>query len=300
MKEQMVKFVKQLQNEICDALEQVDGKAKFKEDSWERPGGGGGWSRVIENGNVLEKGGVNVSVVEGEMPEAMKKKFKVDGSHFFATGISLVIHPTNPHCPTSHANWRYFEMSDAQGNVFDSWFGGGLDLTPYYLYENDAIYWHKVCKETCDQHHPELYGKYKQWCDEYFYNSHRGEERGIGGLFFDYLRDGDMGLSKEEWFAFVQDVGNSYTKAYCPILEKRKDMDFTDQEKYWQEIRRGRYVEFNLIHDRGTLFGLKTNGRTESILMSLPPTVRWDYDFKPFGEREQELVDVLEQPKNWI
>ena len=296
----MVNYVKALQNQICTAIEDIDGKAKFKEDSWERPGGGGGQSRVIENGNVIEKGGVNISVVEGEMPESMLQKFKVKGAEFFATGISLVIHPKNPHCPTSHANWRYFEMYSPNGETIDAWFGGGLDLTPYYLYEEDCRHWHKVCKSACDNHKENLYTDYKNWCDRYFYNEHREEARGVGGLFFDYLRDGEEGFNLNQWFSFIQEVGNSFVDAYIPILEKRKDHSFTENERYWQQIRRGRYVEFNLIHDRGTLFGLKTKGRIESILMSLPPTVRWDYDFQPFGEREKELIKTLEEPKSWV
>lgn len=299
MKKKMIAYVKGLQNTICNALEEVDGSAKFVEDAWERPGGGGGWSRVIQNGSVIEKGGVNVSVVEGKMPEVMQQKFGVEGASFFATGISLVIHPKNPHCPTSHANWRYFEMYDKSGEKIDAWFGGGLDLTPYYINENDCQHWHNVCKVACDEHGEDLYSAYKKWCDEYFFNHHRGEARGIGGLFYDYLRDGDQGKTHDQWYAFQQSIGNSYVDAYIPILEKNKDKAYTEQEKYWQEIRRGRYVEFNLIHDRGTLFGLKTNGRIESILMSLPPTVRWDYMFEPFGDKEQELINTLTEPKNW-
>lgn len=300
MKARMENYVRDLQNKICNALEQVDGKAKFIEDTWERPGGGGGWSRVIENGNVIEKGGVNVSVVHGEMPQLMQKKFGVEGASFYATGISLVIHPKNPHCPTSHANWRYFEMYNQDGEKMDAWFGGGLDMTPYYVNEQDCKHWHLTCKAACDQHGEQLYPEYKKWCDEYFHNHHRGEARGIGGLFYDYLREGDKEKTHEEWFAFQQEIGNSFINAYIPILEKNKEIPFTEKEKYWQEIRRGRYVEFNLIHDRGTLFGLKTNGRIESILMSLPPTVRWDYMFEPAGDKEQALIDLLTSPKEWV
>lgn len=300
MKAEMVSFVKDLQNQICIGLEQLDGKETFKEDTWTRPGGGGGWSRIITNGAVIEKGGVNVSEVHGELPELMRKKLGVEEANFFATGISLVIHPINPHCPTSHANWRYFEMYDSNGEVGDAWFGGGLDLTPYYLYEEDAKHWHQTCKSACDIHSDSFYPKFKKHCDEYFWNSHRAEARGVGGLFFDYLKDGKEDRSLPEWFEFVKQVGTSFLDAYIPILEKRKEIDFTEEEQYWQQIRRGRYVEFNLIHDRGTLFGLKTNGRIESILMSLPPTVRWDYDFTPFGSREEDLISVLKSPKDWI
>ncbi len=299
MKDKMVDLVQSLQNKICFALEQVDGKATFTEDNWQRPGGGGGWSRVLTNGHVLEKAGVNVSVVEGELPQVMQEKFNVSGAQFFATGVSLVIHPENPHCPTSHANWRYFELYDENGAFQDAWFGGGLDLTPYYIDEEDVIHWHSVCKAACDPFGLQLYPKFKTWCDEYFYNAHRNEARGVGGLFFDYLRAGDYDLSAEQWFDFVSAIGHCYTEAYVPILEKNKAKAFSEQEKYWQQIRRGRYVEFNLIHDRGTMFGLKTKGRTESILMSLPPTVRWDYDFQPSNDQESKLVNILEHPRDW-
>ncbi len=300
MKEEMIALVKQLQQDICQALEQIDGQATFKEDAWERPGGGGGWSRVIQNGGLIEKGGVNVSIVTGELPQAMQQKFNVDKAQFFATGVSLVIHPNNPHCPTSHANWRYFELYDDEGQVTDAWFGGGLDLTPYYIVDEDVIHWHQVCKTACDAFDVTLYPKFKKWCDDYFYNTHRQEARGVGGLFFDYLRDGDDGFSLEQWFQFVSNIGHAYLSAYLPILEKHKDDNYSESQRYWQEIRRGRYVEFNLIHDRGTLFGLKTNGRTESILMSLPPMVRWDYDFEARNEAEAYLIEVLKNPRNWV
>ncbi|MBX2845730.1 MAG: oxygen-dependent coproporphyrinogen oxidase [Saprospiraceae bacterium] len=300
MKERFVSYIHELQNTICAELERIDGKAKFVEDAWERPGGGGGKTRVITNGNVLEKGGVNTSIVHGQLPELMKQKFGVEEANFFACGISLVLHPKNPFAPTSHANWRYFEMYNAEGKKIDAWFGGGLDLTPYYLFEEDAQHWHQVCKNACDKHHSDFYTNYKKWCDDYFHNSHRNEARGIGGLFFDYLKDGNDGLSHDQWYDFVTEVGDSFLPAYLPILEKRKDLPFNAQNRYWQEIRRGRYVEFNLIHDRGTLFGLKTNGRIESILMSLPPQVRWDYNLKAFGPEEEKLMNVLVAPKEWI
>lgn len=300
IKSRMVAFVKQLQNTICNALEKADGKERFQEDQWKREEGGGGFSRILEKGDVFEKAGVNISEVYGKLPEAMRKTFGVEDANFFATGISLVVHPYNPHCPTSHANWRYFEMYDKNDETIDAWFGGGLDLTPHYIYEEDVKHWHSVCKKACAINEENLYQEYKEECDKYFFNSHRGEARGIGGLFFDYLRHGDKGFSHEQWFQFVQDTGNSFHEAYLPIIEKHKNQPFSEQEKYWQEIRRGRYVEFNLIHDRGTLFGLKTNGRIESIFMSLPPTVRWDYDFQPLGKEEEKLLEVLRNPKEWV
>lgn len=299
MRNKFYNYIQQLQDTICSGLEQIDGKAVFKQDLWERKEGGGGRTRVIENGNVFEKGGVNISAVHGKLPQTMQNYFGVKEADFFACGLSLVLHPKNPFVPTVHANWRYFEMYDAAGNVMQSWFGGGQDLTPYYLFEEDAKHFHSVCKEACDKHNPEFYPKYKKQCDDYFWNAHRGEARGIGGLFFDYLKPNDN-QTAEDWYNFVTEVGNSFLKAYLPIVEKRKNMSYTSANRDWQEIRRGRYVEFNLIHDKGTLFGLKTNGRIESILMSLPPHVQWVYDHKPEpGSEEEKLVHVLEHPREW-
>lgn len=299
MRNKFYNYIQQLQDTICSSLEQTDGKAVFKQDLWERKEGGGGRTRVIENGNVFEKGGVNISAVHGKLPQTMQNYFGVKEADFFACGLSLVLHPKNPFVPTVHANWRYFEMYDAAGNVMQSWFGGGQDLTPYYLFEEDAKHFHSVCKEACDKHNPEFYPKYKKQCDDYFWNAHRGEARGIGGLFFDYLKPNDN-QTAEDWYNFVTEVGNSFLKAYLPIVEKRKNMSYTSANRDWQEIRRGRYVEFNLIHDKGTLFGLKTNGRIESILMSLPPHVQWVYDHKPEpGSEEEKLVHVLEHPREW-
>lgn len=299
MRNKFYNYIQQLQDTICFGLEQTDGKAVFKQDLWERKEGGGGRTRVIENGNVFEKGGVNISAVHGKLPQTMQNYFGVKEADFFACGLSLVLHPKNPFVPTVHANWRYFEMYDAAGNVMQSWFGGGQDLTPYYLFEEDAKHFHSVCKEACDKHNPEFYPKYKKQCDDYFWNAHRGEARGIGGLFFDYLKPNDN-QTAEDWYNFVTEVGNSFLKAYLPIVEKRKNMSYTSANRDWQEIRRGRYVEFNLIHDKGTLFGLKTNGRIESILMSLPPHVQWVYDHKPEpGSEEEKLVHVLEHPREW-
>ncbi len=300
MKQKFYKYIQDLQDTITSKLEAIDSKAKFREDNWERPEGGGGITRVIENGNVFEKGGVNISAVFGELPETMRKHFGVKQANFYACGLSLVLHPKNPMVPTVHANWRYFEMYDGGGNMVDSWFGGGQDLTPFYLFEDDAKHFHQVCKTACDKHDTGFYPKYKKSCDEYFYNSHRNEARGIGGLFFDYCKASNK-MSMEKWYNFVTEVGNSFLESYVPIVEKRKDFSFTKEQRKWQEIRRGRYVEFNLVHDRGTLFGLKTNGRIESILMSLPPHVQWIYDHYPKkGSEEEKLIEVLQQPVDWI
>lgn len=300
MKDKFYQYIQQLQDTITSKLEEVDGTAKFREDLWERTEGGGGRTRVIENGTVFEKGGVNISAVHGALPETMQKAFNVGDVDFFACGLSLVIHPKNPMVPTVHANWRYFEMYDKQGNKVNSWFGGGQDLTPYYLFEEDAIYFHQVCKTACDKHNPDFYPKYKKVCDEYFWNAHRNEARGIGGLFFDHLVETDD-MSMENWYDFVTEVGNSFLESYVPIVERRKDLPYTEENRTWQEIRRGRYVEFNLVHDKGTIFGLKTNGRIESILMSLPPHVQWLYDHQPeAGSEEEKLVEVLKKPKNWL
>ncbi|MBN2869199.1 MAG: oxygen-dependent coproporphyrinogen oxidase [Flavobacteriaceae bacterium] len=300
MKHKFYQYIQDLQNTITAGLEAIDGNAKFEEDIWVRPEGGGGRTRVIQNGNVFEKGGVNISGVHGKLPDSMQKYFGVEDADFFACGLSLVIHPKSPMVPTVHANWRYFEMYDQDGNIVDQWFGGGQDLTPYYLFEEDAKHFHQVCKTACDKHNPEFYPKYKARCDEYFHNTHRNEGRGIGGLFFDYCKATEE-MSMENWYDFVTEVGNSFLEAYLPIVEKRKELPYTKAQRDWQEIRRGRYVEFNLVHDKGTLFGLKTNGRIESILMSLPPHVQWVYDHNPEeGSDEAKLLDVLKNPKNWV
>ncbi|MDP5231655.1 MAG: oxygen-dependent coproporphyrinogen oxidase, partial [Cellulophaga sp.] len=262
MKDKFYTYIQNLQDTITSALEKVDGKAKFQEDIWERPdtstglstGGGGGRTRVIENGNVFEKGGVNISGVHGALPESMQKYFGVKDADFFACGLSLVLHPKNPMVPTVHANWRYFEMYDKEGNIVDQWFGGGQDLTPYYLFEEDAIHFHAICKKACDAHHPDFHENYKKRCDEYFWNAHRDEARGVGGLFFDYLKATED-MQMQDWYNFVTEVGSSFTDAYIPIVTKRKDLPYSPAQRTWQEIRRGRYVEFNLVHDKGTLFG---------------------------------------------
>ncbi|WP_298314591.1 oxygen-dependent coproporphyrinogen oxidase [uncultured Aquimarina sp.] len=300
MKEKFYQYIQDLQDTITSGLEEIDGQAKFKEDIWKRPEGGGGRTRVIENGAVFEKGGVNISGVHGKLPKAMQSYFNVGDVDFFACGLSLVLHPKSPMVPTVHANWRYFEMYDKEGAVVDSWFGGGQDLTPYYLFDEDARHFHEVCKASCDRHNADFYPLYKKKCDEYFYNAHRGEGRGVGGLFFDYCKKTET-MTMQNWYDFVTEVGNSFLQAYVPIVERRKDSKYTDIQKDWQEIRRGRYVEFNLVHDKGTLFGLKTNGRIESILMSLPPQVQWRYDHHPAsGSEEERLLEILKNPKEWV
>ncbi len=297
-KESWISYVSSLQDEICAALESVDGKAMFREDLWERPEGGGGRTRVISGGNIFEKGGVNTSVVHGPVSETMEKQLGIKGEFWFACGLSLVLHPESPFVPTIHANWRLFELYNAQHEVIDRWWGGGTDLTPYYLFEEDAVHFHNTLKRTLDAFGSDLYPKYKIQCDEYFTNSHRGNEmRGIGGIFYDYLKASDP----VSVFEFQKANGSYFLDAYLPIVDKRKEIPWDESHRYWQEIRRGRYVEFNLLHDRGTIFGLKTNGRTESILMSLPPRVRFDYDYhiEP-GSEEEKLVEVCLHPRDWV
>jgi coproporphyrinogen III oxidase len=284
-------YFRKLQDEITSTLEVLDGGAKFFQESWERPGGGGGRSRVLEDGDVFEKAGVNFSAVHGEAPESMRST--TDPLTFFATGVSLVLHPRSPKIPTVHANFRYFEQSDG-----DAWFGGGADLTPYYLNEDDAIHFHLTLKQACDKHDPTYYPRFKAWCDEYFYIKHRGETRGVGGIFFDQLRGTER--ERESIFAFVQDVSHAFLPAYVPIVERHRTDPYTEAERRWQLLRRGRYVEFNLVYDRGTRFGLETNGRVESILMSLPTMARWEYNVTPAPDTpEYQLWEVLKSPKDW-
>lgn len=293
LKEPMAAYVAALQDRICQALEHEDGTARFVEDHWERPGGGGGRSRAIANGAVFEKGGVNVSTVFGKLPEALAEKMKVSEPTFFATGISLVIHPVNPHVPTIHANFRYFVSGDS-----DAWFGGGIDLTPYVANEEDARHFHAVLRQAAVPFGKDRYHKFKQWCDEYFYIRHRGEARGIGGMFYDYLRGTPEELA--ELFNFQQAMGDAFLDAYLPIVQRRKETPFTEREKKFQLLRRGRYVEFNLVYDRGTLFGLETNGRIESILMSLPPVVNFDYNAPmETTSNERTLMEWLRNPRSW-
>jgi coproporphyrinogen III oxidase len=287
-REKTESYFKQLQDRITRAVEELDGTA-FREDAWSREGGGGGRTRVLEQGRILEKAGVNFSSVHGKLPEQFAAKIPLGtGTDFFATGVSLVFHPKSPMVPAVHANFRYLEKGDAQ------WFGGGTDLTPCYPYAEDAQHFHQTIRQACDRHDPEFYPRFKKWCDDYFTLAHRGEMRGIGGIFFDYLQ-GD----REKHFAFVQDAGNTFLDAYLPIARRRLNEPYGDQERQYQLYRRGRYVEFNLLYDRGTIFGLETRGRTESILMSLPPLVRWVYDFKPEpGSREEKALEYY-QPRDW-
>lgn len=301
IKDSWINYIHNLQDRICAALEAADGKARFMEDAWQRPEGGGGKTRVIANGNVFEKGGVNTSVVFGEVTEAMRTGLKIDGHSWFACGLSLVLHPINPFVPTVHCNYRMFELYDAEGAVKDRWFGGGTDLTPYYLIDEDAVHFHSTYKNVCDRFDPSFYPKYKEVCDNYFVNFHRNNERrGIGGIFYDYAR-GTEERGTDFWMNFGQACGDAFIEAYVPIVERRKDHPYSEANKHWQEIRRGRYVEFNLVHDRGTLFGLKTNGRIESILMSLPPTVRFEYNYQPQpGSEEARLQEVCLKPREWI
>jgi coproporphyrinogen III oxidase len=294
LKDRAQEFFLKLQDHICAGIEQRDGKATFEEDNWTRQEGGGGRTRILHDGNIFEKAGVNFSAVCGAMPEKMMKAMNVPLSEFFATGISLVLHPFSPMVPTVHANFRYFEMANG-----DAWFGGGTDLTPYYLYEEDSAHFHRTLKSSCDKHSPEYYPKFKKWCDEYFFIKHRGETRGIGGIFFDYRR-GTI-EEREKFFLFVQDCGNSFLDAYMPIVTRRMNEPFGKSEKEFQLIRRGRYVEFNLVYDRGTLFGLETQGRVESILMSLPTYAKWEYNYSPAKDsREEKLIEVLRKPKEWV
>jgi coproporphyrinogen III oxidase len=312
-------MLQRLQDSICQRLEQLDGEASFQEDSWQRPEGGGGRSRVIKQGGVFEQGGVNFSEVWGDRlpPSILVQRPEAAGHRFYATGTSMVLHPRNPFIPTVHLNYRYFEA----GPVW--WFGGGIDLTPYYPFDADVVHFHQTLKETCDRHHPEYYPVFKKWCDEYFYLKHRQETRGVGGIFFDY-QDGQGSLyrgpdengpaaeqsqavgdlpqrSWDDLFNFARDCGDAFLPAYVPIVEKHRGDEYSDHQRQFQLYRRGRYVEFNLVYDRGTIFGLQTNGRTESILMSLPPLVRWEYGFTPTPDTpEARLYEVFLKPQDWV
>jgi coproporphyrinogen III oxidase len=290
-------YLLDLQNRICAGLQAVDGRSEFHEDSWVRDEGGGGRSRVITDGGVFEKGGVNFSHVYGSQlpPSATAARPELAGRSFEAMGVSLVMHPENPYIPTSHANVRFF-IAEKPGEAPVWWFGGGYDLTPYYGNIEDCQHWHQTAKAACDPFGVDVYPRFKRWCDDYFFLKHRNEPRGVGGLFFDdYSAPGF-----EQSFGLMQSVGDSYLEAYLPIVQRRKAMSWGERERQFQLYRRGRYVEFNLVYDRGTLFGLQTGGRTESILMSLPPLVRWEYDWQPeSGSPEAELYEVYFQPRDW-
>lgn len=295
-KNEIAGFFMNLQDSICHSLEEADGKGFFVEDSWKRDSGGGGRTRVISDGAVLEKGGVAFSKIYGATSESIRNQLTINGvSDFFATGISIVIHPHSPMIPIIHMNVRYFEMSD--GNC---WFGGGIDLTPHYIDDNDARYFHDVLKHICDEHHPLFYQKFKKWCDDYFFIKHRNETRGVGGIFFDYLKPNDYGMSQEDIFDFVVDVAESFAPIYTYLMNKNREIPYGDREKHWQGIRRGRYVEFNLIYDRGTKFGLDSDGRTESILMTLPKNAAWEYNYKPNASTpEDETLRKLKKNIKW-
>ena len=295
MKTRAVALFQALQSEIVTALETLEPTARFRSDHWTRPGGGGGHTRVLEGGEVWEKAGVNFSEVHGELPAAFAAELPGEGTAFWACGVSLVIHPRNPWVPTTHANYRMICKGDA------CWFGGGADLTPYYPFEDDAQHFHRTLKAACDAHDPGFYPKFKPWCDEYFYIPHRKEHRGLGGIFYDRLTPESTGHSLDALFAFQQDSGRAFIDAYLPIAQKHAATPYGDAERAWQSVRRGRYVEFNLMYDRGTIFGLKTNGRIESILMSLPPSTGWRYDHHPAtGTPEAQLVQWVTTPRDWV
>lgn len=291
-------FLLQLQDQICTALEQADGQGRFVEDAWQRPAGGGGRSRVLSKGAVFEQAGVNFSHVSGDaLPaSATAHRPELAGRRFEAMGVSLVIHPENPHVPTSHANVRFF-IAEKDGAEPVWWFGGGFDLTPFYPVEEDVIHWHTVARDLCQPFGDKVYADYKKWCDEYFFLKHRNEARGVGGLFFDDLNAWGF----ERSFAFMQAVGQGFVEAYVPVVNKRKATPWTEAQRQFQLYRRGRYVEFNLVWDRGTLFGLQTGGRTESILMSMPPLVRWEYGYQPEpGSAEAVLYERFLPARDWV
>jgi coproporphyrinogen III oxidase len=294
--DQVIDYLTGLQNRICSELEQLDGEAKFARDAWQRPGGGGGESRVMSGGRVFEQAGVGFSHVFGDKmpPSATKNRPELAGASFEAVGVSLVIHPQNPYVPTTHANFRFFTAGEDNPAW---WFGGGFDLTPYYPFIEDVVHWHNVAKDACDPFGEDLYQRYKDWCDEYFYLKHRGETRGVGGLFFDDVNEAGF----EKSFEFVRAAGDSFIPAYKPIVKKRNSHPFGERQREFQLYRRGRYVEFNLIYDRGTLFGLQSGGRTESILMSLPPQVRWQYNWQPEADSpEEKLYQDFLRPRDWL
>jgi len=304
-REYAVSWVESLHDEITSFLSALDRGGQFREDRWDRPGGGGGVARVLSAGHTFEKAGVNRSVVEGRLPAGMAARLGAEGSGeraqaFFAAGVSLVIHPLSPMVPTVHLNVRYFELAGDDGTVHDAWLGGGTDLTPTYPFPDDAVHFHTTLREVCDRHDPAFYPRFKRWCDEYFVNTHRaGERRGVGGIFFDNLRAGTSGLDLGQLFEFATDVGRVLPRAYGPIVERRRNLPAGERERRFQLFRRGRYVEFNLVHDRGTVFGLQTNARAESVLISLPPLASWEYApvFAP-GSFEAELMAMLE-PRDW-
>jgi len=298
-KEEISAAYQLIQDEICTALEQLDGKAKFEEEKWEREGGGGGRTRIMQNGSIIEKGGVNFSAVHGQLPAQIKKAFNVEHDEFFATGISIVIHPNHPMVPIIHMNIRYFEMPSADSENPVRWFGGGIDLTPHYVFEDDAKFFHQSIKSICDQFDDDFYPRFKHWADDYFYIKHRNETRGIGGIFYDRLTASDT-VSWETIFNFSQALGRSFISTYVELVSRNRDKQFTEDQQNWQYQRRSRYTEFNLVYDSGTKFGLETNGRIESILMSLPPTAKWVYNYQAQpGSEEEKTLSLLKKGINW-
>ncbi len=294
-KEQIASDYQKIQDEICNSLESADGLSSFEEEIWRREGGGGGRTRIIRNGNIIEKGGVNFSAVHGKLPEAIKKSFKVDSDDFYAAGVSIVIHPKHPWIPIIHMNIRYFELNNQM-----RWFGGGIDLTPHYIVKGDAQFFHQSLKDVCDDYSPNFYSEFKNWADRYFYIPHRHETRGIGGIFYDRITPEKTGLSYDELFEFSKSLGRSFAPIYTELINRNKDRSFTEAHKEWQYIRRSRYVEFNLVYDAGTKFGLETNGRIESILMSLPPQANWEYEHIPErGSEEEKTLSFLKKGIEW-
>ena len=299
-KEQIATEYQTIQDEICLALENLDGKAKFEEEKWEREGGGGGRTRVIQNGNLFEKGGVNFSAVDGQLPYTLKKALKVEEDNFFATGVSIVIHPNHPIVPIIHMNIRYFEMPSIGDNEPVRWFGGGIDVTPHYIIDEDAKFFHGHLKSVCDRFNKDFYSRFKQWADDYFFIKHRNETRGIGGIFYDRLTATNE-LSWDDLFEFSKAIGRSFIPIYSELVNKNRNKPFTDDQQQWQYQRRSRYAEFNLVYDAGTKFGLETNGRIESILMSLPPTAKWLYNYQPKPDSEEgRTLSLLKKGINWI
>jgi coproporphyrinogen III oxidase len=301
-KEQIAADYKQIQDEICAALEQLDGKARFEEELWEREGGGGGRTRVIQDGVIFEKGGVNFSAVHGQLPETVKNALKIEQDDFFAAGISIVIHPNHPMVPIIHMNIRYFEMPSSfiPGQEPVRWFGGGIDLTPHYIIDDDARYFHGYLKSVCDQYNAEFYHRFKLWADDYFFIKHRNETRGIGGIFYDRLTATEE-LNWETIFEFSKALGRSFIPVYSELVQRNRDKKYTNEQQLWQYQRRSRYAEFNLVYDAGTKFGLETNGRIESILMSLPPTAKWIYNYQPKpGSEEEKTLSLLKKGINWV
>ncbi|GGH05195.1 oxygen-dependent coproporphyrinogen oxidase [Pedobacter zeae] len=295
-KEEVAERYKQIQDEICRGLEIADDKGKFEEELWERNGGGGGRTRIMQNGAIIEKGGVNFSAVHGQLPDAVKKAFNVTEDDFFATGVSIVIHPNHPLVPIIHMNIRYFELNEET-----RWFGGGIDLTPHYVFENDARFFHHKLKQACDEFKADFYPKFKIHADDYFFIKHREETRGIGGIFYDRLKPQNTGLSWQEILDFSINIGETFLPVYTELIDRNRDKEFTEKHKEWQYQRRSRYVEFNLVYDSGTKFGLETNGRIESILMSLPPQANWGYNVQPKeGSEEYKTLQLLKKGINWV